>query len=608
MKKQSILLSLALIFCYSMVFTQGSLVRLWRYHQDGEIAPVIPIENVYKRIDATELKLTFYYPKSYKSGDQYPAMIFFFGGGWNGGSIDQFKPHAEYFSGRGLICVLADYRVKSRQGTTPFDAVRDAKSAIRYLRKHHEELGIDPDKIIGSGGSAGGHLAAAAGNVPGLEEKGEDLSISSKPNALVLFNPVYDNGPTGYGYERIGERYPEISPMHNIQKGSPPTITFLGTEDPLIPVETAQEYCRRMEAVGSRCDLFLYEGQKHGFFNKRNEDKYRKTVFHADQFLAVLGYLKGEPTIELDMPKMLYRDTDRKGRPYAKDPSVVKFQGKYWMYYSVPPYEKEIRQEAGGWNIGIAQSDDLTHWKKVGELLPIGGYEKKGLAAPAARVLNDKIHLFYQTYGNQRKDAICHAWSEDGIHFTRNETNPIFAPTGDWTVGRAIDAEAFPANDTLFLYWATRDQAYEKQMLGVAAAPLDSDFSREQWTQLNDAPILAPELPWEMKCIEAASIFERNGKRYMFYAGAYNHEGQQIGLAESYDGIHWKRSLEEPIFPRGRSGSWNATESGHPGVFVDEDGTTWLFFQGHADKGFTYYLSKVKVEWKEGVPQPVKEF
>ena len=142
-------------------------------------------------------------------------------------------------------------------------------------------------------------MAAAAGNIVGLEEQGEQLKISSKPNALVLFNPVFDNGPDGYGYERIGERYPEISPLHNITADAPPTIVFLGTEDPLIPVATAKLYQQKMEAVGSRCDLHLYEGQPHGFFNyTRSPEHYFKTVRAADVFLASLGYLQGEPTIQ----------------------------------------------------------------------------------------------------------------------------------------------------------------------------------------------------------------------------------------------------------------------------------------------------------------------
>ncbi len=83
--------------------------------------------------------------------------------------------------------------------------------------------------------------------------------------------------------------------MHNITKCTPPTIVFLGTEDSLIPVATAQDYKARMEKVGVRCDLHLYEDQPHGFFNKA---RYYETVLEADKFLTSLGYLKGKPTLE----------------------------------------------------------------------------------------------------------------------------------------------------------------------------------------------------------------------------------------------------------------------------------------------------------------------
>jgi acetyl esterase/lipase len=225
-------------------------------------------------------------------------MIYFFGGGWNGGSTAQFKPHAKYFSGRGIVCVLVDYRVKSRQGTSPFESLKDAKSAIRYLRKNAEELNIDPDKIIASGGSAGGHLAAATATIQKFNEESDDISISAVPNALVLFNPVYDNGPGGYGYDRVGEKYLWFSPLHNIRKGAPPTIVFLGTKDKLIPVETAHYYKTVMEKVGSRCDLHLHEGEPHGFFNYSKIKNYNSTVYKADKFLESLGYLTGEPAIE----------------------------------------------------------------------------------------------------------------------------------------------------------------------------------------------------------------------------------------------------------------------------------------------------------------------
>lgn len=171
---------------------------------------------------------------------------------------------------------------------------------------------------------------------------------------------------------------------------------------------------------------------------------------------------------------MLFADTTRTGRPFSKDPHVIPFHGKYLMYYSVPP------KGNSGWGIGIAESTDLTQWKPIGSLSPAADYEAKGLCAPGALVRNDTIHLFYQTYGNDKKDAICHAWSVDGVNFTRNATNPIFAPkAGDWNCGRAIDAEVIFAKGKYFLYYATRTPDYVKQIVGVATAPAGTNFNRE---------------------------------------------------------------------------------------------------------------------------------
>ena len=258
------------------------------------------IQVVYKQIDTVSLSMDIYYPPDMDKAKSYPAMIFFFGGGWKGGSAKQFEPHASYFSGRGIICVLADYRVASRQKTSPFESLKDAKSAIRFIRENAAAFQIDTGKIIASGGSAGGHLAAATALVSKFNEPGDELSVSCIPNALVLFNPVIDNGPAGYGYERIGDAYKDFSPLHNITAGVPPTIFFLGTNDKLIPVETAKYYQRAMVNVGSRCELFLYEDQPHGFFNFKNREYYNKTVLEADKFLISLGYLTGEPEIVLE--------------------------------------------------------------------------------------------------------------------------------------------------------------------------------------------------------------------------------------------------------------------------------------------------------------------
>ncbi len=253
---------------------------------------------VFKTVGDTELQLHVFNPKEHKPTDQCPAIVFFFGGGWNGGSPSQFYPHCSYLASRGMVAISAEYRVKSRDDTTPRECVTDGKSAVRWIREHADELGIDPNKIAAGGGSAGGHVAAATGCTKDFEESSEDIEISSRPDALVLFNPVYDNGPTGYGHDRVKEYWKDISPLHNIDEKTPPTVVFLGTEDKLIPVETAQEYKRVMEENGRRCDLHLYAGEPHGFFNYTNLENYTRTVIEMDRFLHSLGYLEGEPTLQ----------------------------------------------------------------------------------------------------------------------------------------------------------------------------------------------------------------------------------------------------------------------------------------------------------------------
>lgn len=254
---------------------------------------------LFKQIDTTKLFLEVYNPEQLQANKTYPAMVFFFGGGWVGGDRKHFINHAKYFSKRGIVCFLVDYRTKNNNKTTPFESLKDAKSAIRFIRKNATGFQIDSTKIIASGGSAGGHLAAATALIEAYNEDTDNLSISSVPNALVLFNPVIDNGPGGYGYERIGKKYKEFSPLHNIKKGAPPTIIFLGTNDKLIPLVTAAYYKKVMDKVESRCDLKLYKGEGHGFFNYKNFKSYKTTVSETDKFLISLGYIKEEPIVKI---------------------------------------------------------------------------------------------------------------------------------------------------------------------------------------------------------------------------------------------------------------------------------------------------------------------
>lgn len=296
---------------------------------------------------------------------------------------------------------------------------------------------------------------------------------------------------------------------------------------------------------------------------------------------------------------MLFEDIGTNGRSFAKDPCVVRLGNTYFMYYSKPVL---VDGERDSLSIGIARSDDLEHWQIVGALYAEQVAEGNGIGAPGAIVRDGMVHLFYQSYGQFPRDFICHATSEDGLHFTRDATNPIVMPEGEWNNGRAIDADVVLFGDTLFLYWATRDPAGDIQMLGVSSAAGDSGFHREDFVQRCDASILRPELAWEKTCIEAPAAMARDGKVYMFYAGAYNCAPQQIGCAVSEDGVHFTRIFDEPLLAPGPAGSWNASESGHPYVFEDTDGAVHLFYQGSGDMGQNWRLSRKRIAFVDGVP------
>lgn len=254
----------------------------------------------FKEIDGKDLYAYVYYPEKADPEIKYPAIVFFHGGGWRKGQSTQFSRQCEYLASRGMVAIQADYRTMLRDEVSPFECVADAKSAIRWVRENAEHLGIDPQRIAAGGGSAGGHLAAATAMLEGLENTGENLGISSRPDALVLFNPVIHNGPEGYRYDLFGEKYPDISPFHNVRGGQPPVLLLLGTEDPHLSPEQALEFKHSMSKAGNECTLKIYEGQRHGFFNygKGGYTYYAATVWEMDVFLEKHGFLQGSPTID----------------------------------------------------------------------------------------------------------------------------------------------------------------------------------------------------------------------------------------------------------------------------------------------------------------------
>jgi acetyl esterase/lipase len=290
-------LALALLSLF-VALTAGAQEKTAKKKTGGH-PPVIEgtKSETYRKVGDTDLKVWIFEPAQ-KSAKPLPAIVFFFGGGWSGGSPTQFEPHSRHLASRGMIAIVADYRVKTRQDAKPADCVSDAKACVRWVRANAARLGIDPERIAVGGGSAGGHLAASTATLPGLDTAKDDKSVSCLPNALVLFNPATVLAPfpgldlkgfgAGLSKEKFGCEPTEISPLHHVKKGTPPTIIFHGKSDTTVPYSTVEKFAEVMKAAGNRCELVGYEGQPHGFFNK---SKYAETLAAADDFLVSLGYL-----------------------------------------------------------------------------------------------------------------------------------------------------------------------------------------------------------------------------------------------------------------------------------------------------------------------------
>lgn len=247
---------------------------------------------VYKTIDSVNLTLHLFNPDGHKQTDKAPVIVFFFGGGWVNGDPEHFYRQSKYLASKGMVAISVEYRTESKHGTEPRHSVEDAKSSIRWVRMNATTLGIDPNRIVAGGGSSGGHLAAATAYLKYLDNQNEDLSVSSRPNALVLFNPVFDNGPNGFRYRDVKSYWQFFSPIDNIRSTALPTVLFFGTQDQLVPLKTIYRYKRTTEKNGGRCDLFLYENQKHGFFN--NTKYYIETIKETVMFLRSIGFVSKE--------------------------------------------------------------------------------------------------------------------------------------------------------------------------------------------------------------------------------------------------------------------------------------------------------------------------
>ena len=260
-------------------------------------------EIVYKTIDGVSLKADLFYLAENQKKKAHPAIAFFHGGGWSSGSPSEFHEACVRYARKGFITFSFHYRLSVKEDgsiphpdITPVECVKDARSAMRWIREHAEEYQIDPQKIVACGQSAGGQLALSTALIDQVNEATDNLDVSPVPNALIIYSGTA-NTMEAWADRLLGERREEIwsiSPYHNLKPGLPPTIAFHGEEDCMVPFWTVRFFERKTLELGNDYKLVPYEGRKH--YLGDGDDRYgryydEEILEQTDAFLLKHGFL-----------------------------------------------------------------------------------------------------------------------------------------------------------------------------------------------------------------------------------------------------------------------------------------------------------------------------
>ena len=248
---------------------------------------------VYKEVGGQKLEIWMWKPADWKATDKRSAIVFYHGGGWRKGAPTAFARQSASLAEKGMVAFSVRYRLTSEPGISIEDCVKDAKSAFRWVRTHASGLGIDPERIAAGGGSAGGHLAAALVTLEETNDPTDDTKVSTRPAALVLFNPAVNLDLPLVMNDRTDDQRKEalrVSPYHHLKAGHPPTIIFHGDQDTTVPLQTVLDYAAKVKDLGGACEVSISPGEAHSFFN--HEPYIWDTLKQAEAFLANLQLLK----------------------------------------------------------------------------------------------------------------------------------------------------------------------------------------------------------------------------------------------------------------------------------------------------------------------------
>lgn len=261
------------------------LAKMITHQGSGAMFEYTVKEYLYK----PDLKL-FVLDQCQRREDLKPAILFFHGAGFSNNQVNpsQFQHHANYFSSLGMVSICVQYRPDDQEGLySPIKSIAHAKSSIRWVRQNASKLGVDPNRIVACGASAGGYLSLCCAMIQKINDMNDDLSVACKPDALVIFNGGVDS-------DKLIELFPDLhlellhaNPIDAVTANLPPSIFFHGTDDTIIPLESITGFVKKMLLNGNESKLEVFEGMGHGFFNYGNYENapFLKTVERTKVFL-----------------------------------------------------------------------------------------------------------------------------------------------------------------------------------------------------------------------------------------------------------------------------------------------------------------------------------
>jgi acetyl esterase/lipase len=224
---------------------------------------------IYRKLKPEPLRLFVVTPAGWRANDHRPALIHFFGGAWTRGNPSKSIGWARMAAKWGMVGIAPDYRTANRFDTTPMEATADARCAMRWVEDHATDLGIDINRIVVAGTSAGGHLALWTAIEKAPFGSNPEDSPTTKPAALVLISAPADTTPATWDnnpkfLKRFGPHIGDVSPLQNLDATMPPIIMFHGDADPTVPYRTAVALRDKLVANSNVCEFITIPGGGHG--------------------------------------------------------------------------------------------------------------------------------------------------------------------------------------------------------------------------------------------------------------------------------------------------------------------------------------------------------